>query len=238
MDLDDLNGGFIQILIVVVVVFVGIIKYFYGIFVKPFSPPGPPGLPGSPPVGRSPRQSDIKDFLEELRRDLGHGEAPPPARQKDGLMDEQRPETGYIAAERRAKEEEEAAARLRRVLKDAPPQPASRPVEVILGEPVIPVPWQEFKAPVKEAARKARQEAARAAKTPTRIRKAPPPLEIPEPTPISASGIGSESSAGDLSGDSVLGVDLERAVILQEIFGRAACRRRGFGSRPPKPPSS
>jgi hypothetical protein len=47
---------------------------------------------------------------------------------------------------------------------------------------------------------------------------------------IAAGDIGSlpemmEMSAGDAAGDSVFGVDLQRAVILQQIFGPPVCRR-------------
>ncbi len=257
MDFDDIDGRFIQVLIVVVVVFVGIVRYFYGIFVKPFVPPGAPGLPGSPPVRRPPRQHDIKDFLEELRRDLGHGEAPPP-RQADGLMDVEKPEAGYFASERRVREEEaarSAATQLaRRTLPQKGPAPHRAEYHPTEEPPVSPL-YREQVMEVEEVTgveKVARVERVALPETTGRVepalarqrqgsrRQTGPAAEIPHDSLTAAGEIGSHSQigAGEASGDSILGVDLERAMILKEVFGPAGCRRRGFSpALRPKPGS-
>ncbi len=79
----------IQFLIIGGIVVFAIARSFLRIFVKPFVPPGSP--PGAPP-----RREGVKDFLEELRRDLGHGSQPGP--DVDGLLDEEEDETRKAAA--------------------------------------------------------------------------------------------------------------------------------------------
>jgi hypothetical protein len=67
----------VQILIGVLVVF-SILRGFYRTFVKPLLP--------NPPAGNEARPaSDIRGFLDNLRRDLGHGEAPA---REGGLLDQ------------------------------------------------------------------------------------------------------------------------------------------------------
>ena len=77
MDNDVFNV--IKILVIVAIIFVAVARKFMTVFVKPFIP-----TPGQGKQGGG-RGKDLKDFIEELRRDLGHGETPPP--RTDGLLD-------------------------------------------------------------------------------------------------------------------------------------------------------
>jgi hypothetical protein len=61
----------IKIVVIVAVVLVMVIRFFYNTFVKPFLPAPPAG--GPPGQARKP---DVNTFLDELRRDLGHGDLP------------------------------------------------------------------------------------------------------------------------------------------------------------------
>ncbi len=82
-------GTILKIAVVVAALFFTVAVRFYKAFVKA-AVPAPPRqkVPGAPArAGR-----DLEEFIDELRRDLGHGESPPP--RTDGLLDTQTaPET-------------------------------------------------------------------------------------------------------------------------------------------------
>lgn len=66
------------------VVFLAVGQWFYRIFIKPAAPGH---LPHSVPRGPAKAGRNLEEFIDELRRDLGHGESPPP--RTDGLLDTQ-----------------------------------------------------------------------------------------------------------------------------------------------------
>jgi hypothetical protein len=240
--MDDL-GAIIQILFVVGVILAAIGKVFYNIFVKPFVPPrGAPGAPGAPPPGKN-----LKDFLDELRRDLGHGEGGEP--RTAGLLDEN--------------EEEEEVSPAGGTLSRGPPasRPApgrllrhpERPVPVeppLLPSPAPrPAPLRDWRSDSEREVDRLRERAhARAAQSPSA-----PPAGRPEPTTVQSrreitvqriveatetvrtevvdQAVAYKGMGGARSIWKLLGTDLQTAIVLQEILGPPRAHRR---YRPPR----
>ena len=93
----DFDFNWIQILIFAVVILGGLLKGFYNIFVKPLTtntPRRPPERGLASPPGSPPGEGGLKNFLEELRRDLGHGEGEQP--RTDFLLEEEEEEEEEI----------------------------------------------------------------------------------------------------------------------------------------------
>lgn len=78
MDHDFINN-LLVVLFFILLSFGAIAKFFFRIFVKPFIPPS------DTPEGQAKRR-EVKEFLDELRRDLGHGDLPPP--RSDTILEE------------------------------------------------------------------------------------------------------------------------------------------------------
>jgi len=181
----------IQVIIIAVIVVAAIFRAFYRIFLKPFIPDRT-----APPAGPAPsRGRDLKVFLEELRRDLGHGDLPEP--KTDGLLDEEEP-----AAKRPV---------------DRAPAPAPRPAAPIHTAPAAPVPRppapRPRAAPVAERPSPRRAEAPVAALVAATARAAiHGGLRPREPAPEVA-------AASVEPPNQILGVDIEAAIILSEVLG-------------------
>src|SRR5260221_243770 len=74
----------IQIVVVAGIFIFAIARSFLRIFVKPYVPGSAPGAPEN-------RKGSMKEFLDDLRRDLGQGEQP--SARGGGLLDREKDES-------------------------------------------------------------------------------------------------------------------------------------------------
>ncbi len=207
MDWDDI----LKIVFGVGVVFLAVGQWFYRIFIKRAAPGN---LPHNLPRGPAKAGRNLEEFIDELRRDLGHGDSPPP--RTDGLLDTQ------TAPEKAAGQLLGAEGREEPIWKPEPLVHAHPDLREIHPVPDLPPQHPVAHSLPSKALRRRQQTGARAHLPAEIVERWPASSAV---TALPAAPLDSVEPIETTHWESLTAEEIEQAVILRELLSPPLSRR-------------